>query len=53
MDMQHFTTRILRRANTGCEGSDPDVVDPAFEEEFAACRARWPRFYRQDTPDRT
>jgi len=24
-----------------------------FEEEFAEFRTRWPRFYKQDTLDRT
>ena len=52
-DMQHFTTRILRRLDAAWDGIDPNAVDPPFEEEFAASRARWPRFYTQDPPDRT
>ena len=51
--MQPWGARILRRANTGCEGKDPDAVDPTFEEAFAEFRARWPQFYTQDTPKRT
>ncbi len=31
-DMQPWGARILRRANTGCEGKDPDEVDPTFED---------------------
>ena len=52
-DIQHFTARSLRRFDAEWDGKDPDEVDPTYEEEFAEFRARWPRFYRQDTPDRT
>ncbi len=52
-NVQHFIARILRHADTAWDGKDPDEFDPTYEEEFAAFRARWPRFYRQDTPDRT
>ena len=37
IDRQHFTTRILRRADTAWDGIDPDAVDPMFEAEFAEC----------------
>ena len=53
IDMQHRDTRILRRADADWDGIDPAAVDPAFEEEFAACQARWPWFYTQGPPDRT
>ena len=52
-DMQHWNTRILRRADADWDGMDPAAVDPTCEEKFAACRARWPRFYRQGPLDRT
>ena len=48
MDMQPWNTRSLRRAAADWDGVDPAAVNPTFEEEFAACRARWPRFYKQD-----
>ena len=51
-DVQHFIARDLRRADAW-NGIDPDAVDPTFEEEFAECRARWPKLYKQDTPDET
>ncbi len=44
-----WNTRILRRADAW-DGTDPDKVDPTFEEEFAEFRARWPRFYTQGPP---
>ena len=47
------TLGSLRRAAAEEDGMDPDAVDPTFEAEFAACRARWPKFYKQDTPDQT
>ena len=52
-DIQHWNTRILRRLDAAWDGLDPDAVDPTFDEEFAACRARWPRFYKQGPLDRT
>ena len=52
-DMQHWNTRDLRRADAEEDGADPAAVDPTFEEAFAACRARWPRFYKQGPLDRT
>ena len=45
-------TRILRRADAGWDGIDPDAIDPTFEEAFAAGRARWARFYTQGTLER-
>ncbi len=46
---------LIRRARVYLlrNGLDPDEVDPTFEEEFAAFRALWPGFYKQDTPNRT
>ena len=41
------------RGDAEWDGINPDEVDPTFEEEFAEFRTRWPRFYTQDTPDRT
>ena len=38
--MQHWITRILRRADAEWDGLDPDAFDPTFEEEFAESRAR-------------
>jgi len=52
-DIQHWNTRILRRADAERDGSDPDAVDPTFEEAFTACRARWARFYKLGTLERT
>ena len=52
-DMTYWSARSLRRADADWDGLDPDAVDPTFEEEFAEFRARWPRFYTQDAPDRT
>ncbi len=51
--MQHWNTRDLRRADADWNVMDPDQLDPTFEEEFAECRARWPKLYKQDTPDET
>ena len=51
--MQHWNTRILRRLDAEWDGKDPDEFDPTFDEAFAEFRARWARFYRQDTPDET
>ena len=42
-----------RRADADWNVMDPDQLDPTFEEEFAECRARWPKLYKQDTPDET
>ena len=47
-DIQHWNTRILRRLDAAWDALDPDEVDPAFEEEFAASRARWPQFRAPD-----
>jgi len=52
VDIQHFIARDLRRADVW-DGTDPDAVDPTYEEKFAECRARWPRFYMQGRLDRT
>ncbi len=52
-DVQHWNTRILLGADAEWDGKDPDGVDPTFAEEFAEFRARWPRVYTQDPPDRT
>ena len=52
-DIQHWNTRILRHPDAGEDGLDPDAVDPTYEEEFAAFRARWPQFYKQGRFDRT
>ena len=53
LEMQHFATRCLRRADAEEDGMDPDEVDPTFEAEVAEFRARWPRLYTQDPPDGT
>jgi len=53
LETQHFTTRILRRLDAAWDGIDPNAVDPTFEEEVAASRARWPQFYTQGRLDRT
>ncbi len=52
-DMTYWSARCLRCLDAEWDGIDPDEVDPTFEEKFAEFRARWPRLYRQDTPDRT
>ncbi len=53
VDIQHFAVRSLRRFDAEWEGNDPDAVDPTYEEEFSAFRARWPQFYTQGRLDRT
>ena len=52
-DLTYWGARSLRRFDTEEEGKDPDEVDPTYEEEFAAFRARWPKFYKQGPLDRT
>ena len=51
-DMTYWGARSLRRLDAEFDGKDPDEFDPTYEEEFAAFRARWPKLYKQDTPEK-
>ena len=51
-DLQYWAERALRCADAEWDGKHPSEVDPTFEEEFAAFRAKWPRWYTLDTSER-
>ena len=49
-ELQAWADRTLRRADAAWDGQDPDELDPSFEQEFAAFRAKWPRWFTLEIP---